>query len=396
MVSAEHICNPVSTRELERRWQAVRAAMAERDIDVLLMQNANSFHGGYVRWFTDSPAVNGGYAAVVFPRDDRMTTVRHGPPGESVVAADDPVHRGARKLLTAPTFAAVDYKKTLAADLVLSDLRPRMPATVGLVGTASMAHPFLDGIRNGGLPGARFVDATDLVDRLKALKSPEEIALIRQTAAMQDAVMEDVLQSVKPGKRNFELTALAQFAGQNRGSEQGIFLAGSQPLGCPNAYTVRHMQNRKIEAGDQFTLLIENNGPGGFYCELGRTCVLGKAPPELLDEFEFTLEAQRFTLSLLEPGARPAEILAAYNDFMRGNGKPEERRLHAHGQGYDMVERPLICEEETMTLAATMSLAVHPGYEMGAINSWVSDNYLLTEDGESERLHRTPQKIFEL
>ena len=48
---------------------------------------------------------------------------------------------------------------------------------------------------------------------------------------------------------------------------------------------------------------------------------------------------------------------------MRGRGLPPELRLYAHGQGYDMVERPLIRDDETMPLEAGMCLAVHPGYE---------------------------------
>src|SRR5262245_65599947 len=56
---AERLISPISNLELERRWSAVRAAMAERGIDVLVMQNSNEFSGGYVKWFTDMPAGNG-------------------------------------------------------------------------------------------------------------------------------------------------------------------------------------------------------------------------------------------------------------------------------------------------------------------------------------------------
>ena len=45
---SEQINTPISSAELERRWAAVRAAMAEQGIDVLLMQANNDFMGGYV------------------------------------------------------------------------------------------------------------------------------------------------------------------------------------------------------------------------------------------------------------------------------------------------------------------------------------------------------------
>jgi Metallopeptidase family M24 len=71
-------------------------------------------------------------------------------------------------------------------------------------------------------------------------------------------------------------------------------------------------------------LLIENNGPGGHYAELGRTCVLGSAPERLLEEHRFTLRAREHCLGLLRPGAPAAEVFAAYNAFMREHGRPED------------------------------------------------------------------------
>jgi Xaa-Pro aminopeptidase len=68
--------------------------------------------------------------------------------------------------------------------------------------------------------------------------------------------------------------------------------------------------------------------------------------------------------------------------------------LYAHGQGYDLVERPAIRDDEPMKLAANMNITVHPTITNGKI--WVSiwDNWLITKDGPSERLHKTPQQIF--
>ena len=119
-------------------------------------------------------------------------------------------------------------------------------------------------------------------------------------------------------------------------------------------------------------------------------------PNLLLEGHEFTLEAQRFTLDLLKPGADPREILAAHNDFMTRHGRPEEKRLYAHGQGYDLVERPVIREDEEMKIAANMNIVVHPGYVMDKVAPSICDNYLVTETGVSDCLHKTPQKIFEV
>jgi len=234
------------------------------------------------------------------------------------------------------------------------------------------------------------------VDRIKAVKSEEEIALMRRTAAMQDAAMDAVFKAIKPGMRDLEVAAIAEHAGHAHGSEQGLFLCASGPVGTAAVFGNRHLQNRTIREGDTFTLLIENNGAGGFYTELGRTCVLGRASQEMKDEFAFVLEAQKFTAALLKPGASCKEIWEKYNGFMREHGRPEEKRLHCHSQGYDMVERPLVRFDETLPVGKSMVFACHPTYVTERTYSWACDNFLVSGSGIAERLHKFPQKIFEL
>jgi hypothetical protein len=53
--------------------------MKEQKIDVLLIQSNNQFLVGYVKWFTDIPAVNAHPTNVGFPREDEMPTVNVGP-----------------------------------------------------------------------------------------------------------------------------------------------------------------------------------------------------------------------------------------------------------------------------------------------------------------------------
>src|SRR5262249_29542529 len=153
------------------------------------------------------------------------------------------------------------------------------------------------------LSNATFVDASDLVDEIKEVKSEEEIAQLRRTASMQDACMEAAFAAVEPGKTDLEIAAVADKLGRCYGSTNGILLCATGPVGTAAVMAPRHQQARKIQVGDQFTLLVETNGPGGFYTELGRTCVLGKASQEMKDEFAFVLEARKFTLSLMKPGA---------------------------------------------------------------------------------------------
>src|SRR5438034_6811602 len=108
------------------------------------------------------------------------------------------------------------------------------------------------------------------------------------------------------------------------------------------------MQGRTLRAGDHLVLLIENNGPGGFFAEIARTLVLGKASNELIDGFEAMKEAQIHTLALMKPGASCRDIAIAHDAYMKQRGLPPELRLYAHSQGYDMVERPMLRADESM------------------------------------------------
>ena len=389
---------PISTAELERRWAAVRAAMEREKIDVLLMQNNNDYMGGYVKYFTDLPATNGYPLTVVFPRDDLMTAVGMGPFGGDAnpTANPDGIHRGVKQVLTTPSFASCHYTAAYDAELAARALAPYAGGTIGLVGTASLSFALVDYLQKGRFSNSRFVDAADMVDRIKAIKSAEERDLIRRAAAMQDGAMRAAFDAIEPGMRDRDVAAIAQCYSQRHGSETGIYLCASMPADAPSAFSQRHYQNRVIQEGDVIALLVEDSGPGGMYAELGRTCVVGKASAELKDEFAFAVEARKFNLGLLKPGTPCADIFAAYNDFMRKNGRPEERRLHCHGQGYDLVERPLIRSDEPMTIAQDMNIVVHPTYMRGHVLSWVCDNYLIEANGPSERLHRFPEAITEL
>jgi Xaa-Pro aminopeptidase len=75
---------------------------------------------------------------------------------------------------------------------------------------------------------------------------------------------------------------------------------------------------------------------------------------------------------------------------------PPESRVYSHSQGYDLIERPLIRSDETMSLEKGMNMSVHPAYATSSMFAHICDNYLIEENGVSECLHKTPKQIFEL
>ncbi len=383
----------VSERELERRWAAVRAAMKEKSLDVLVMQDTNEWLGGYVKWFTDVSARNGYPMTVLFPVDDLMTTVTSGgrPPGDMGPPAWQ--FRGVKERLSAPYFPSINYSTTYDADLLIDALKKSKKGKIGMVGQGRISYAFYDYLMRR-MPEATFINATDLVDEIKAVKSAEEIELIKKTCALQDEVMTYAKTIVRPGRKVFEIVADVIHKATLLGSEEQLVLAGSGPLGRPATYQKRQHQNRTLKENEAFTLLIEVNGPGGMYAELGRIFFTGNVPAELSDAYRLCCEAQQVSLKLLKPGADTKTIWDANNEFLVGRSKVPETRLYAHGQGYDLVERPAIRDDEPMRLRANMNIVVHPA--IGSDRLWVSvcDNYLVTESGASPRLHSLPQEIF--
>src|ERR1700730_4806313 len=222
----ERLLNPISTRELERRWATVRKAMAERKIDALVMQNNNDWLGGYVRWFTDTPLSNGYPRSVVFSASDLMTVVDMGARGgRRKINGGDETTRGVGELIFTPAFTSVAYTDEYQAELVADELRRRGYRTIGWVGSGAMPYKFVARIER------ELAGTAEVVDRLKAIKSKEEQELIRSCAEMQDEIFARVLAKVHPGMTGNDITALAQYEGRLLGSEQGLLLGSDGALG---------------------------------------------------------------------------------------------------------------------------------------------------------------------
>ncbi len=249
----DRIITAISTKELERRWAAARKEMRERGIDALVMQNNSDWLGGYVKWFTDIPATNGYPKTVVFHANEPMTMVEMG--GFNTVRnlkGADPVHRGVRELLGSPSFLAVNYTDNYHADCIVPGLKKGY-GTIGLVGPGSLPHAFVMRLKES-LPGAKFVDATEFIDLLKAIKSEEEIVLIKQCCEMQDAIFAKVAAAHQTRHARHRRHRLAEYEGRLLGSEQGIFLGSSAPVGQPARFAPRHFQGRTLQKGDHLVL----------------------------------------------------------------------------------------------------------------------------------------------
>ena len=301
--------------------------------------------------------------------------------------------RGIKNRLGAPYFTTIQYTNTMDAELAVSVLKEKKRPTIGLVERVFIPITFYEYLVKH-LPDAKFVDATEWVDEIKVIKSPEEIELIKGTAALQDQAIEHLKKTIKPGMRDFDVWAEADYSAIRSGSDQQCILVGSGPTGTAVGFLNPHFQNRVIKEGDQVTALIETNGPGGYYTQTMKCFMVGRKPSqELQDAHGVALEAQAMTVDRLKPGVDPKELWDMTNDFLKKKGYAPNLLLYAHGQGLSLVERPLIRYNETWKLKAGMNIAVHPRAVTETAWATVCENWIIGEDGAGPCLHKYPQEI---
>jgi Xaa-Pro aminopeptidase len=396
-VRSETVRWPTPEAELERRWRELRAGMEREGLDVLLVHNHVDGLGGYVKYFCDLPTAGGYPLSVIFPRDRPMTLVTHGPQGDdrTLSPTKDPLLYGVERILSTWSFSSASYTSGYDAEQIVRALQRYADGRIGLVGLAQMPYALLGHVKEQ-LAAASFVDAADVVDSVKAVKSDYEREAIGRSVELQVAAFQAALEAIEPGRREWEVTAAALRVARAGGSEHGPVMVGSAPPGQPAIFKPPRHQSRVLQAGDRLTILVEPSGPDGMYSELGRTIVIGSADDDLLAEHAFAVEAWQHCAGMLRPGASAREVAADYNAFLHEHERPEERRVHCHGQGYDIVERPLVRSDEPMSLAAGMLIALHPMYVHAGAAHWVCDNVFVEPDGPSPPLHGIEQKVFEV
>lgn len=383
----------MSSSEMDRRWNLVRKHLTDRKLDALIVQGYEDKVGGAVKWLTDVPA---GYPrTIIFHANDLMTVIDHGAAGETRrLDGKDINSPGVGELITNWGHSSVHYTAHLAAADVIRVIQQRGYRKIAWANPNAMPFGFVAGVKEG-LSNVEFLDETEFVDSAKAAKSDEELILIRRTAASQDAIFTKLLDHIEPGMRDFEVNAFIEHELQLLGTERGTYIGRSAIIGKPSIYAYRHFQGRTINQGDHISVLLESNGLGGYWTELGRTICFGQPSGELQDAFDLCVQAQEYTAGLCRPGKSPPEIFDAFNVFMTAHGAAADKRIFAHSQGHDMVERPLIRSDETMRITTSHCLAIHPAHVTASFAGTVCDNFIVGAD-KTECIHSTPKQIFVL
>ena len=373
----------LSQNELDRRWKALRERMAARGIDYLVVQSQQRYVGGYFRWFTDLPGGNYPNTAI-FPQDDEMTIIGHGPAAPAPPAnPPDWALRGVKEKINTPAFTNVWWEDAWDTKKAVEVIMRTKPKTVGLVGMGNMSAAFYQHLMKG-LKGVNIINATELVDEVRMVKSEEEIMLHREAAYMHEMSFEVAKKAIRPGRTVSEVLAEVRFAQISAGSEEQQIAIMFGPL--DSMHQQQHSWGntywrRKLKEGDIINMLMESSAPGGYWYDLRRFLSIGPVPEELQEAHAIAKEARSIMAGHSKPGVLPGDALEASNKFLQSKRCPPEARIAAHGQGLDLVERPVYHRGETARLEIGMIVCLHPTARTKHAMACLSDTYVIAESG---------------
>jgi Xaa-Pro aminopeptidase len=373
----------LSTHELERRWKAVRERMAAKGIDFLVVQSQQRYAGGYFRWFTDIPGANFPISAVV-PRDDDMTIIAHGSAAPAV--ASNPAEwalRGVKERINTPALPNVWWEDAWDAEKAVEVMMRKKPKTVGLVGLGNMSGALYANLLKG-LQGVNVVNASDLVDEVRMVKSEEELRLHRDSAYLHEMGYAVAKRAIRPGRCAGEAMEEIRHAQAMAGSEEQQISITFGPSDAP-PFSQHNWGNttvrRTFRDGDIVNLLIESSAAGGYFYDLRRFLCIGSVPKEFQKAYAVAKEARCIMAEELKPGATPKAALEASDRFLKHRGFPPESRMAGHGQGLDLGERPIMRRDEPAVMESGMVVSVHPTARTGHIAACISDTYVITKSG---------------
>ena len=381
-----------SQAEFDTRLKKVRAEMANRELDALVIGDPNNHN-----WLT-------GYDAWSF-YTPQIVLVQHdvGP-----IWMGRKMDAGASKLTTYLTEAQV---QPYPEDCVQRDGTHPMEVvggyladmgldgkTIGYESDTYYFTPKAVASLQAALPNAVWIDADLLVNWCRTVKSDAEIDVMRQAARHAEATMRAAYETIRPGMRQCDLVA-AVLAQQVGGNDKNGDLTSLTPLVLAGeaAMTAHPMWTDELfEAGQ--TVALELGGAYKRYnAGLARTLQLGGGPAELFDTAKAVEEGLDAVLSTMRPGVAAHDVHRAWQDVLDQYGLTKDSRIgYGIGVGYgpDWGEHTVSLRPNDHTiLEENMTIHVMLGMWMDDWGMEMSETTRVTATGV-ECLTNFPRGVF--
>jgi len=276
------------------------------------------------------------------------------------------------------------------------------------------------------LPGILPVDVSPDIVGQRAIKSEYEIGLLRQSAAIADAVCERLPELLREGLTEAEFAGKVEAEARALGHEGIIRMRGfnqemfyGQLLVGPNGSVASFLDTplggsglsaavaqgvgmRRIGRGEPvvFDFVPVRHG---YITDFTRILSLGPLPVQLRSAYEVALRIQAAVVEAARPGA-PCRALyqiavaaaerAGLGEHFMGYGTTRVRFL-GHGVGLELDELPVIAANDT-ALQAGMVFALEPKFVFPGVGAVGIENTWCVRPGGLERLTLSSEELREL
>ncbi|NJE13174.1 Xaa-Pro peptidase family protein [Thermococcus sp. LS2] len=250
-----------------------------------------------------------------------------------------------------------------------------------------------------GFPKIEFIDLSEIIYKVRAVKEPREINYnIKKASAIVVRGMEAAINSVKPGISEVEVLAEAEYAMRKAGSEGSNFrmqvLAGSERQLLTHPYA----SNNKIK-NNQTVVIHLGATYMGYSAKMCRTVAVGKVPEKTKEIYEVILDAQTTAINALKPGKLASEVFNAAYEVVRKAGYGNYF-LDVIGYGIGLRQSefyPIIKKNSEHRIESNMvvGLLLPTIYVKNYGGPRVTDVIQVTEDGP-RILTKYPRELIEL
>ncbi|MFC1837507.1 M24 family metallopeptidase [Thermodesulfobacteriota bacterium] len=226
-----------------------------------------------------------------------------------------------------------------------------------------------------------------MVEKLRQVKSADEIKKIRQAVELNEDVFQEIYRDLTPGQTEREVAIAIESAMMHKGAEGAAFptiVAAGPNAAVPHAVPT----DRAIKEGE--TIIIDMGLKLNGYCsDMTRTVVLGEADRQTRDTIKLVRKAQRAGLKKIRGGvlAKDADRAARKIIVDAGHGNNFGHGL-GHGVGLAVHEAPSLNRLRRNMLKPGMVVTVEPGIYLPGWGGVRLENMVVVEENGCTVLNR--------
>jgi Xaa-Pro aminopeptidase len=209
----------------------------------------------------------------------------------------------------------------------------------------------------GELPQVQLVDCTKMMDEVRWIKTPQEIALLKEAADLLDAAYLDAFRTTRPGDTERQLHSRIIFNCLDRGAGwvHGILSSSTNPINYGGEGDTVFQRGDMIR--DDYIAYCTQGYPG----HQSRNAIVGKPNEAQRHEYQIIRDIYDATIERCRPGVRSGDVFKFVVDEFNKQGWEYKPMLVGHGVGsWWHQQEPIMSRTCDIVLEEGMVLAIEP------------------------------------